>query len=374
MMTEAKGQAEQMTDMPEHMSAPQQTKRWTRIEIVGVLLVIAATLTLLISPNTLSGVFDSIVESVFPVVVEVFLTGTVGVAIITSVIIGRILERLGFTDALMRIFVPFTRLIKINSAVVIPSIYNILGDINAAGKIAAPILVRSQATKSEQKIAIATMVQSQQSFSTFMLGMLAMTTVGINVFPVIILVVFLPVVVVPFILSKTIYRETKYVRLEELPKFTPTTRMMPTVFNAAREGAELLLLLIIPAAAVVFTLIGILDYAGIWSPIETGISSFLSALSIDPETGIVSILASPTLAMGMLAESAANIDPYLVLGSFVLASSGLPLATVFGQIPVVWAASSDLNEREAMFAAVLGAVMRLITAALVALLLGPLVV
>lgn len=97
------------------------------------------------------------------------ITGSVGVAIICRVIIGRSLERLGFTDALMRLFIPFTKWIKVNPSVVIPSIYNILGDINAAGKIAGPILVKANATKNEQKIAVATRVQSQQSFSTFML-------------------------------------------------------------------------------------------------------------------------------------------------------------------------------------------------------------
>lgn len=374
-MSEVSSQVKQAQELPEQVPVPQKTsKKWSRIEIVGIVLVVAALLTLLISPNTLSDAFDSVVNRVFPVVVEVFLTGTVGVAIIASVIIGRILERLGFTDALMRIFVPFTRLIKVNAAVVIPSIYNILGDINAAGRIAAPILVRSGATKHEQKIAIATMVQSQQSFSTFMLGMMAMTTVGISVFPVIIIAVLLPVLVVPWILSKTIYRDTKYVPLDELPRFTPTTRMMPTIFNAGKEGAELLFLLIIPAAAVVFAIIGVLDYIGVWAPIESGLTWLLGTLGIHPETGIISILASPTLAMGMLADMAADVDPYLILGSFVLASSGLPLAAIFGQIPVVWAQSSELNEREAMSAAVLGAVMRLITASLVVFLLGPLVV
>ena len=359
---------EQVQSVPAHQP---EKRKWTRIEFVGVALVVSSLLVLLISPGTLAGLFNSVVDRVFPTVVNVFLTGTVGVAIIVSVIIGRALERLGFTDALMRLFIPITKLMKINSSVVIPSIYNILGDINAAGKIAGPILVRSGATKDEQKIAVATMVQSQQSFSTFMLGLVALTAVGVNAFVIVVLAVFIPVIFVPWLLSKTIYRNTKAVKLEDLPRFTPETRFLPTLFNAAREGAELLFLLIIPAVAVVFAVIGVLDYIGIWSSIESGLSSVLLALNIDPETGILSILASPTLAMGTLAETAASLDPRLVIGSFILASSGLPLSTVFGQIPVIWAANSDLTEKEAMGAAALGIAMRLITAFLLVMILSP---
>lgn len=359
-------------DISIHQPQPQPIKRkWTRIEIVGLVLVVSSLLVLLISPGSLAGLFNSVVDRVYPTVVNVFLTGTVGVAIIVSVIIGRTLERLGFTDALMRIFIPVTKFMKLNPSVVIPSIYNILGDINAAGKISGPILVRSGATKDEQKIAVATMVQSQQSFSTFMLGMVALTAVGVNAFVVVVLAVFVPVIVVPFLLSKTIYRDTKTVRLEGLPKFTPNTRFLPTLFNAAREGAELLFLLIIPAVAVVFAVIGVLDFIGIWTSIESGLSSVLLALNIDPETGILSILASPTLAMGTLADIASTLDPRLVIGSFVLASSGLPLSSIFGQIPVIWAANSDLNEKEVMLAAVLGITMRLITAFLMVMILTP---
>lgn len=351
-----------------------QRRKWEKIELIGLAIIIAALGVMMVSPNTLAGLFTAMVDQVYPVVVDVFLTGTVGVTIIVSVIIGRALERLGFTDALIRVFLPVTKLLRINSAVLIPSIYNILGDINAAGKIAGPILVRSGATKSEQKMAVATMVQSQQSFSTFMLGMISLAAVGANAFLVVIIAVFLPVIVAPWILSKTIYRDTKAVALEKLPKFTPTTGALPTLFNAAREGAELVFLLIIPAVAAVFAVIGILDYIGIWTPIESGMSSGLLALNIDPETGILSILASPTLAMATLTETAASLDPRLVIGSFVLASSGLPLSTIFGQIPVIWAANSDLNEKEAMVAAAIGLSMRLITAFLVVYFLTPILV
>lgn len=371
-MSEVKKVAEDVIALDAETVIPTPDRRkWSRIEFIGLALVVASLLVMLVSPSTLSGLFNSIVDQVFSVVVNVFLTGTVGVTIIVSVIIGRTLERLGFTDALIRVFVPITKLLKINSAVVIPSIYNILGDINAAGKIAGPILVRSGATKDEQKIAVATMVQSQQSFSTFMLGMMALTAVGANAFAVVVLAVFMPVIIVPFILSKTLYRDTKAVQLESLPKFTPNTGALPTVFNAAREGAELVFLLIIPAVAVVFAMIGVLEYAGIWSSVESGLSAVLLALSIHPETGILSILATPTLAMAQLSETAASIDPRLVIGSFILASSGLPLATVLGQVPVIWGTHSDLSEKEALGAAVLGIAMRIVTAFLIVYFLTP---
>jgi len=128
------------------------------------------------------------------------------------------------------------------------------------------------------------------------------------------------------------------------------------------------------AIAVVYAFIGALDFVGIWKPIENALTSALTAMSIDPETGIMAILASPTLAMGMLTKTAAELSPKLVVGSFVLAASGLPLSVVFGQIPTIWAEVSDLSEREALEAAIVGTVLRVITAVVLAMVLTPLVV
>lgn len=365
-------------------NSPAPVKRAiTRIEYIGLGLVVLSLLGLFFKPNAVAGIFDAMVNNAYTIF-KVFIFGNwnngvwtpsyVGVAIIVSVMIGRILERLGFTDALIRIFVPIMKYFKVNSAVVIPAVYNILGDINAAGRIAGPILVKAGTTKDEQKIAIATMVQSQQSFSTFMLGLLAMTTVGVKVFPVIIIAVFLPLVLVPPLLRLTVYRNTKAVKIEELPQFTPKTAALPTIFGAAREGAELLFLLIIPAGVVIYAIIGGLDFLGYWAPVKKALTLMLSSLSIHPDTGILTILVSPTLAMGILkstvAANPAAIAPQLVIGSFVLACSGFPFSVIFGQIPAVWAGCTDLNEKEAMAAAVLGAVMRVLTAGFVALVLA----
>src|SRR5699024_4121114 len=168
------------------MMKTQSRKKWSPSEIIGTILVIASVLILFIAPHSLSDLFDMIVKKVFPVVVDTFLTSEVGIAVIVSVIIGRILERCGFTDGLIRVFVPIMKLFRINPSVVIPDIYNILGDINAAGRIAGPVLIDAKATKDEQKIAIATMIQSPQYFVTFVIGLIALRKFQINEYPIII--------------------------------------------------------------------------------------------------------------------------------------------------------------------------------------------
>lgn len=345
-----------------------------RIEVIGLGLLGIGLLTLLISPGILANGFDILIDSVQPVVVDVFLTGPVGIAVIISVILGRTFERLGFTDAMMRVFVPMMRFLKINPAVIIPSVYNIFGDINAAGRISGSILRQAGATRDEQKIAVATMVQSQQSFSTFMLGVVALTFSGVNVFAVVVIAVFMPLILSPWILSLTIFRNVKNKDLLKMPRFTPTDDFSTVLFKAAKEGVELLLLVLIPAVALVYFFIGILDYTGIWQPFSGWLEASLLSINIEPATGLLSILVSPTLAMGELQSMAQNIDPSLVVGSFVLASSGLPLSAVFGQIPVVWAENSDLTEKETIAAVLVGIFMRFVTAFLMAVYLTPFII
>ena len=67
-----------------------------------------------------------------------------------------------------------------------------------------------------------------------------------------------------------------------------------------------------------------------------------------------------------MTEIAATIAPPLVVGSYILASSGFPLQVIFGQIPAIWSGCTDLTEREAMTAAIIGAVIKVLTAALFA--------
>jgi hypothetical protein len=190
---------------PEQVSS---RRKIAPVEWVGIALVVLSMVGLLFGSGGIAGTFDAMVNKVNSVIVKNFITGTVGMAMIVSVMTGRVLERLGFTDALIRIFMPIARWLNIHPAVIIPGVYNILGDINAAGRITGPMLKKSGATKDEQKIAVATMVQSEQSFSTFMLGMMAMSIAGVKVFPVVILAIFLPLILVPALLKLTIWRKT----------------------------------------------------------------------------------------------------------------------------------------------------------------------
>src|SRR5699024_8838139 len=155
-------------------------------------------------------------------------------------------------------------------------------------------LVDAKATKDEQKIAVATMIQSPQSFVTFVIGLMALKKFNINAFPIILSSIFLPLIIIPYLLKLTMYRNTKKMNLEELPRFTPDKPFFQTLFDSAAEGTELLLLVIIPAAAAIFTIIGALDYFGIWVYIESGFSSLLKFLYIEPTTGILSIFVAPT--------------------------------------------------------------------------------
>lgn len=336
---------------------------------IGGVLFILGLIALIWIPDTLGGVFDAMAKRVEPIVVKVFI-GPVGVAIIISVTIGRLLERLGFTDALIRLFLPVMRLMGINSAVIVPAIYNMFGDINAAGRIAGPVLVQAKATTSEQKMAVALMVNLQQSFSTFMLGLLAMTLVKAPVFLVVVLSQFVPLFVIPLFLKYTFYRDTKQVELKALPRFTPEKPFLTTIFGGAVEGANLLFLLIIPAVAVIFALIGGLEFFGAWKPIEEFLGKILGFVNIDTKIGLLAILASPTAAMGLMSKTAASLTPQMVAASFVLAASGLPLSVIFGQIPAIWKEVSELNEREAILAACLGTVLRFFCAILIGLIVA----
>src|SRR5699024_11191147 len=133
---------------------------------------------------------------------------------------------------------------------------------------------------------------SPQSFATFVVGLMAVAVFNINAIPLIILAIFVPMDVVPFILKMTIYRDTQKLRLYELPRFTPNTTFLNTIFSSAKEGTRVLFLVIIPAVVVLFILIGILRFAGIWQPIEAGMASLFTMLSIEADTGITSFLVA----------------------------------------------------------------------------------
>jgi len=346
-------------------------QKWSPIEIFGLILLLAAGASLIFNPDLISGVFNSIVAQTYSVSVQTFITSDLGIAIVVSVIVGRLLERLGMTDAMIRVFLPVMKWMNLNPTVIVPSIFNILGDINASGAIAGPVLVKANCTKDEQKLAVATMIQNPQSFSTFVLGIVALRAFNIAPLPVILVAIFLPLIIIPLLLSKTIYRDTKAVTLSELPRFTPTDKtIMNTLFDASIEGVKVWLLIIVPAVTVVFGIIGVLDYIGIWTPLQGWLGTLLSYMSIEPETGIYSFLVAPTLSMSLLPNYADTL-PRMVVGGFVLANSGLPLSVILGQVPTTWKEYTDLTDKEAMKAALLGLLIRLIYAAIVGYALTP---
>jgi len=336
-------------------------RKFAKIEIVGILLFVGTMVLLFIKPSVMGDLFNAMFIRAKPIVVDIYLASNVAGAIIISVMMGRILERLGFTDALMRIFIPLMKYVRVNAAIAIPSIYNILGDVNAAGRIAAPILKKSGATKDEQKIAVATLMQQPSSFSIIVFGIICLSAVNAKVFLVFLFSLFLPVLTTPLILRLTIWRNTKAIALTDVPAFTPTKPMLSTIFDGAKEGAEILFLLIIPACAVVFSAIGALEYFKIWPFIQKGIETVLVWLNVEPQTGSVAILAGGTLSLAQLMKVAAETPAPLVVGTFIIASSS-PLQVIFGQIPNVWKGITDLNEKECIIAACVGFVIRLATA------------
>src|SRR5699024_10833927 len=139
-------------------------------------------------------------------------------------------------------------------------------------------------------------------------------------------------------------------------------------------GTMVVFLVCIASVVVVFILIRILRFACIWQPIEAGIASLFTMLRIEADTGITSFLVAPTLAVADLANVASSIDPRLIVSSFVLANSGLPIYVLIGQIPAIWAESTDLLEREVIGAAIIGMIIRIVTACIRGFFLTPLLV
>ena len=79
----------------------EKQRKVSRIEAVGLVLVIFSMAMLFLNAGAVGGLFNAMFNRAFKVVVPVYVTGSIGCAIIISVTMGRILERLGFTDALV---------------------------------------------------------------------------------------------------------------------------------------------------------------------------------------------------------------------------------------------------------------------------------
>lgn len=365
----------------------EDRKKWKPIEWVGLVLFISFLACIFFAHEQFSGAFNAMFTKAYKMF-EFYLFGgsMLGATIVVSIMTGRILERLGFTDALMRIFLPIMKYLKINAAVCVGIIYNILGDVNAAGRIAGPVVMKAGCTRDEQKIAIATLTNAPCSFSIIVLGIIALSTAGINPFPVLIVGIFLPIFLVPAFL-RLFWRDTHAADIKDLPRFTPNTGVMDLIFGSAREGVTTVITLILPAGCAVFAIVGLLEYFGIWQIFTSSLGGLLQVMGIEPTTGIQTITVAGTLAMktlgGMVSPATADAaagalfevlaDPAvkkLLVGSFVLANSSWPIQVPLGQIPAVWSGVVDLKTREIMSAALIGCVIRLVYAALCAQLFG----
>lgn len=361
----------------------ESRKQMKPIEYVGLCIFLLFLVCVFFFHEQFSGAFSAMFAKTYKMF-EFYLFGSsmLGATIVVSIMTGRILERLGFTDALMRLFLPVMKYLKINAAVVVGIIYNILGDVNAAGKIAGPVVMKAGCTRDEQKIAIATLTNAPASFSIMVLGIIALSTAGINPFPVMIVGVFLPIFLVPAFL-RLFWRDTKPADLKDLPRFTPDTKFMDLIFGSAREGVTTVFTLILPAGCAVYAIIGLLEYIGVWPIILEGCSAALRFLSIEPETGMQTITVAGTLAAKTLGQmvspataEAAEGALYatlsnpavkkLIVGSYVLANSSWPIQVPLGQIPAVWSGVVDLKTGEIMKCAIIGCVIRVIYAGLVA--------
>lgn len=355
-----------------------QRQKWQPIEYVGMTLLVVILVCIFFFDKQFSGMFDAMFTRAYKMF-DFYLFGAskLGAAIVVSVMTGRVLERCGLTDALMRIFLPVMKVIKVNAAVVVGVIYNILGDVNAAGRIAGPVVMKAGCTKDEQKIAIATMCNAPCSFSIIVLGIIALSSAGINPLPVMVVGLFLPIIVIPAFL-KLFWRDTKAADINDLPRFTPNTGVMDTLFGSAREGAQLVFLFILPAGCVIFALIGIMEYFNIWPIITGGLGGLLSMIGIEPKTGVDTIVTAGTLAMKNLGTyltdgtivPATSAVKKLIVGSFVLANSAWPIQVPLGQVPAVWGGVVELKNGEIMRSAFIGCVIRLVYAAIVAQLFG----
>ena len=111
----------------------ESRKKWKPIEYVGLIVFVLFLVCVFFAHEQFSGAFSAMFAKSYEMF-EFYLFGTsmLGATIVVSIMTGRILERLGFTDALMRIFLPIMKYLKINAAVCVGIIYNILGDVNAA--------------------------------------------------------------------------------------------------------------------------------------------------------------------------------------------------------------------------------------------------
>lgn len=348
---------------------------WRKWELIGLVVFLLFMAALLFVPDKVSGLFDAMAQKCLNTVVKNWIIGATGVATLIAVMIGRILERLGLTDALIRIFSPISRLLNINPTFLIAGVYNFLGDANAAGRISAPIMLKAGATRDEIKVAVATMFQFPPTFASFMLGISLLSTANLNAFVVLIFSVFIPLILCPLLLRFTVYRDCHYKDVsEEIPTFTPETGALDTVFGGAIEGAQVLFLTIIPIACAMFCLIAALEYFGVWPYLEKVLYALCQVCCIEPESGIINMMVAATVGFPMLSEmiqAGAAIAPGMVVATFMLGTASFPITLPLANLPLLWSQATGISKGELLRACLLGMVFRFASCAVVGHLIAP---
>lgn len=353
-----------------------QKKSWNKWARIGLVVLIVFLAALLFVPQHVSGWFDAMAQKALNTVVKNWIIGATGVATIIAVMTGRILERLGMTDALIRVFRPISKLLNINPTFMIAGVYNFLGDANAAGKISAPIMKKAHATDDEIMVAIATMFQFPPTFASFMLGISCLSAAGVNAFVVLIFSVFVPLILCPLVLRFTIYRDCKYIEVEDIPSFTPSTNAMNTVFGSAIEGAQTLYLNIVPVACAMFAIIATLEYFGAWQYIQSGLYWFCDLCAIDPESGVMNIIVAATVGFPALTErilAGEMIAKGVVVATFMIGTSSFPITLPLAILPRLWSEATGVKQSKALVACLIGILFRFICCAVMGHFIAPLI-
>lgn len=357
----------------------QSGKKWDKTSITGLIVFILFLLALLVFPQHVAGIFSAMSAKAFNFGLTTYLLTTIAGSVIVSVMSGRLLEKAGVTDALVKLFTPVSRLLKINPTVLVPGIYNFIGDVNAASKITSPILANSGTTKHEKMIAIATEVQFAAAFGALLQGIYLLAAGGVNAFLMILLAYILPLFLVPLILRCTIYRKCEYRDvMESIPSFTPKGKSwVDTIFGGVIEGADVLIRLIMPTTCGIYAIVAVLEYVHAWPYIESAFQWVLALCNIEPVTGMNSLLISGIVGMPQLTaiieEGTQVISQGMVASSFMFGAACMNFVLPCVQIPMIWNQNTDLTFGEAFGAAISGWVLRLILCALVGYVIIPII-
>lgn len=347
-------------------------KGWSKWQIIGVVILVVMLILLAVAPQGTSDLFTTIFDQIQTNVWNSFVTGPVGVFIVASIIFGCILERLGLTDGLIKIYTPIAKIFNMNPTVLVPAIYNILGDSTAASRIACPVMMKAGCTKNEIQIALATLIQAPFTFSNIALSVLFLVAAGVNPVPSMILGIFIPVLILPVILRYTIYRDCKYVDSAEIPSFTPKTGVIETLFGAAATGMELLLLTIVPILIAIFFVVGALVHFGVWDYIYAPIEWICNLCNIYGPEGVTSLVISPAVAapnmMALVADG--TITRKVAIGTFLLTTGSLTINSAFGDYAKLWNQYTGLKYLSLLGPVFVGWIFKFITCFVVSSILG----